>query len=106
VIGGTNAWCWIGGGKLHASSGDLAKVRWQWDLPAGRGELVDLPATFRGQPSTIAVLSGATVYGLEAATGRLRWRCEGPGPPARQLEVHVLGCPRADGLPLIAFHEV
>jgi outer membrane protein assembly factor BamB len=97
---------WIGDGKLHASSGDLAAVRWQWDLPAGRGELVDSPTTSLGEPSTIAVWSGDTVYGLEPATGRLRWRCEGPGPPARQLEAHVLGCPGADGLPLIAFHEI
>ncbi len=97
---------WIGDGKLHASSGDLAAVRWQWNLPAGHGELVDLPVTSLGEPSTIAVWSGDAVYGLEPATGRLRWRCEGPGPPARQLEANVLGCPGADGLPLIAFHEI
>ena len=97
---------WIGDGKLHASSGDLAAVRWQWDLPAGRGELVELPATATGAPPAIAVWSGDTVYGLEAATGRLRWCCEGPGPPARQLEVQILGCPRAGALPLIAFHEI
>ena len=97
---------WIGDGKLHASSGDLAAVRWQWNLPTGRGELVDLPTTATREPPAVAVWSGDAVYGLEAATGRLRWRCEGPGPPARQLAVHVLGFPRADGLPLIAFHEM
>jgi outer membrane protein assembly factor BamB len=97
---------WIGDGKLHASSGDLAAVRWQWNLPTSRGELVDLPTTATREPPAVAVWSGGAVYGLEAATGRLRWRCEGPGPPARQLAVHILGFPRADGLPLIAFHEM
>jgi hypothetical protein len=48
----------------------------------------------------VAVRNGHAVFGVDGATGTLRWRCEGPGTP-------VAVDPPADsaGLPCVWFHE-
>jgi hypothetical protein len=89
----------IQGNMVQALDDKLARPVWQWPLPGGRGEILDIHPAGKAHPAVVVVRSGNTAYGLDGRTGRLRWRCDGPGRP-----VASLAGDNADGLPLIWFH--
>jgi outer membrane protein assembly factor BamB/tRNA A-37 threonylcarbamoyl transferase component Bud32 len=57
------------------------KPLWEWPLPNGAGEVLDIHPAGNGQAAVVVVRSRNVVYGLDGPTGRLRWRCDGPGRP-------------------------
>jgi outer membrane protein assembly factor BamB len=64
---------------------DGLKDWWSWKLPAQDGSLVKIEPARQGQPATVVVASGGSVYGLDGSTGRPRWRCEGVKTPVALL---------------------
>lgn len=102
---GSDELLWIGDGRLHVRDGDLLRAHWDWPLPEHKGEILSVLLAGNNFPAVIAIWSGRSVYGVETTTGRLRWHCDGPGAPARQLSPHVLGATRPQGLPWVSFHE-
>jgi outer membrane protein assembly factor BamB/tRNA A-37 threonylcarbamoyl transferase component Bud32 len=61
------------------------KPLWEWPLPNGAGEILDIHPAANGHPAVVVVRSRNVVYGLDGPTGRLRWRCDGPGRPVACL---------------------
>jgi tRNA A-37 threonylcarbamoyl transferase component Bud32/outer membrane protein assembly factor BamB len=76
-----------------------ATTLWEWPLPGGVGEILDIQPAQHHQPALVAVRSGKTAYGLDGCTGRLRWRCDGPGEPAA-----LQPCRDGGQLPGVVFH--
>jgi len=97
---------WIGEGKLHATGQGVEQALWEWPLPKENCAILDILPRKEQAPPTVAVWSGTGVYGLDAQTGHPRWRCPGPGAPARQLRTNVLGAADPRGLPLVMFEEM
>jgi outer membrane protein assembly factor BamB len=56
---------------------DGLKDWWSWELPAQDWSLLRIEPAQHGQPATVVVASGGSVYGLDGTTGHPRWRCEG-----------------------------
>jgi tRNA A-37 threonylcarbamoyl transferase component Bud32/outer membrane protein assembly factor BamB len=85
-------------GKVRAVRGDGRPI-WKedWPLPAGGDILAVLPAAGR-HGASVAVGSGNAVYGLDGRTGRLSWRCDGPG-----RATVVLSAAPPGGLPTVLF---
>jgi outer membrane protein assembly factor BamB len=75
------------------------KPLWQWPLPTGAGEILDIHPAGKGRPAVVVVRSGKAAYGLDGPTGRLRWRCDGPGRP-----VACLAPCSTEALPTVWFH--
>jgi hypothetical protein len=71
-------------GTLYALRDGL-KSWWSWKLPAQDWSLLRIKPARQGQPATVVVASGGSVYGLDGATGELRWRCDGVKTPAEIL---------------------
>jgi hypothetical protein len=85
--------------KVSAAGAQPSHVTlWEWPMPAA-GDILGFQPACNGRHAIVAVWSGGTVYGLDGATGQLRWRCDGPGQAAALL-------PEGDGseLPRILFH--
>ncbi len=72
---------------------------WEWPLPTGVGEILHIHPAGKAHPVVVVVRSGFAAYGLDGRTGRLRWKCDGPGRP-----VACLAGDNADGLPNVWFH--
>jgi outer membrane protein assembly factor BamB len=66
----------IENGTMYALRGGL-KDWWNWKLPAQDGSLVRIDPGRHGQPATVVVASGGSLYGLDGSTGHPRWRCDG-----------------------------
>jgi hypothetical protein len=64
------------------------------------GEILDIHPAGKGRPAVVVVRSGNAAYGLDGPTGRLRWRCDGPGRP-----VACLTLDSAEALPTVWFHK-
>jgi hypothetical protein len=64
---------------LQALGGESIEPLWKWPLAADETSLLEVIPAGRMFPSTIAIWSGKSVYGLSCATGRSRWRGEMPG---------------------------
>jgi hypothetical protein len=75
----------VADGKLRLTRGGIERrhLVWEWPLPGGSGDLMDVLGA--GERTTVVVRSGSTAYGLEGATGRESWRCFGPCPPTGLL---------------------
>jgi hypothetical protein len=67
------------GSKLSAFRDSADKPRWTWTLPAEGGRVLDVRPATPAAPTTIIVQSGNAVFGIAGPTGRVRWRCDGPG---------------------------
>jgi outer membrane protein assembly factor BamB/tRNA A-37 threonylcarbamoyl transferase component Bud32 len=89
----------IAGDKVQVVDGKFDKPLWEWPLPGGVGEILDIHPAGKGRPAVVVVRSGNAAYGLDGATGRLRWRCDGPGRP-----VACLAAESAAALPTVWFH--
>jgi hypothetical protein len=76
-----------------------AAVLWEWPPTGGAGDILGVQPPVGGYPAVVAVWSGGTVHGLDGPTGRLRWRCDGPGQP-----VALLPGPSPGEMPGILFH--
>jgi outer membrane protein assembly factor BamB len=78
----------LASGKLVALRDGIEQELWQWPLPGPGWRLPDIEPARPGQPVTVVVASGGSVYGLDGATGRPRWRCDvapTPGPVTAPL---------------------
>lgn len=89
----------IGNGKVQAlknprdARSAAEALLWEWTMPALVGDILDVkPASF------VAVRSAGVVHGLDSRSGRLRWRCDGPGRPAALRDT-------ADEPPVVLFHN-
>ncbi len=90
----------ISGGKLRAVRGN-GQPFWKqdWPVPGGAGQIVAFEAaSAKKEIPIIVVQAGRGIYGVDGRTGKLRWRCEGPGKFAGLLAVADTGPPR------VAFH--
>ncbi len=65
--------------------GRIAKPLWEWPLPGGLGDILDVHPAGKAHPAIVVVRCGDTVYGLDGRTGRPHWRCQGPGWPVACL---------------------
>jgi hypothetical protein len=65
----------VGGGQ---HSVDEARM-WEWALPSDSADILEVSVATTKSPATVVIRSGGTVYGVDGPTGRVRWRCEGPG---------------------------
>jgi outer membrane protein assembly factor BamB len=74
------------------------KPLWEWPLPNGAGEILDIHPAGNAHAAVVVVRSRNVVHGLDGPTGRLRWRCDGPGRP--------VACVAGDdeALPTVWFH--
>jgi hypothetical protein len=63
----------------NGDRGDLGARLWEWPLPGKDGQVLGVQPARRPLPAIVAVQCSNTVYGLDGTTGRLRWRCDGPG---------------------------
>jgi outer membrane protein assembly factor BamB/tRNA A-37 threonylcarbamoyl transferase component Bud32 len=79
-------------GKLLALYDGVTKIAWEGPPLTDVGNLLDL------EPGAVVVRSGRTIQGLDGRTGRVRWRCQGPGNFAGLLKA---GNPRV--LPRVLF---
>jgi outer membrane protein assembly factor BamB len=66
-------------GQVQVYSDGLEKPRWQWPVPDPLTAIVDILPAGPNQAGIIFVQAQSTVYGLDAVTGKLRCKCEGPG---------------------------
>jgi serine/threonine protein kinase/outer membrane protein assembly factor BamB len=87
-------------GLVNEGPQPAEKLLWEWPLPDGVGDILDVLPAGQELPAVVVVRSGGRVYGLDGRSGRLRWRCEGPGQPVAVLPGH-----QGSGLPAIVFHE-
>jgi outer membrane protein assembly factor BamB len=86
--------------KVNGPGHQLPHVTiWEWPLPGGAGDILAIQPAGAGRPAVVAAWSGGTVYGLDGATGQVRWRCDGSGQPAALLPPQ-----NPDELPSILFH--
>jgi outer membrane protein assembly factor BamB len=76
-----------------------AEPLWEWPLTGSAGGVLDVQPACKGRPAVVAVWSGSTVYGLDGATGKPRWRCDGPCNPTALAPGAGAG-----GMPGIVFH--
>ncbi|HKI33196.1 MAG TPA: PQQ-binding-like beta-propeller repeat protein [Gemmataceae bacterium] len=90
----------VAAGKLRLTRGGIERKHlvWEWPLPGGSGELLDVLG--EGERTTVVVRSGKTAHGLDGTTGRERWRCIGPCPPTGLLRPADPAAP-----PLVLFAE-
>jgi outer membrane protein assembly factor BamB len=90
----------IAEGKLRRTNGglDRANLRWEWPLPDGAGDVLDVLG--EGDQATVVVRSGNAVHGLNGGTGRVRWRCDGPCPATDLLPASDPAAP-----PLVLFAQ-
>jgi CHAT domain-containing protein/outer membrane protein assembly factor BamB len=84
--------CWLAGDTLYASiwQGTVKAVErasgkeiWSWrrPLPTSQDLLADVPLTaVRTDALVVAGFGDGAVFGLDAASGALRWRYDGDGP--------------------------
>jgi hypothetical protein len=89
----------IAGDKVQALDGKSDKPLWECPLPDGVGEILDIHPAGQSDPAVVVVRSGNAAYGLDGPTGRLRWRCDGPGRPVTCLASNDQGT-----LPRVWFH--
>jgi hypothetical protein len=73
-------------GKLTAARGGLQEVIWEWPLPEElRGDsnavkkVLEIRPPGKDHPALVVVLLKDSLFGLNGLTGRLEWRCRGPG---------------------------
>jgi outer membrane protein assembly factor BamB len=85
----------VSGGKRQPP----ARTLWEWPLAGAAGGVLGVVSAGKGCRAVAAVWSGGTVYGLDGATGKPRWRCDGPGQPAALLPGGGAGA-----MPAIIFH--
>jgi hypothetical protein len=73
---------------VYAVSDAAGHTLWQWPVPEGTGaaEIWAVRPGKAGRPGTVVVRAGSTVVGLDSATGRPRWRGQGPGEPQALLD--------------------
>jgi hypothetical protein len=90
--------------ELWATRDGWKPARWRWRPPGGAGEIVGVVPGNRGRSATVAVQSGAVVYGLDGKSGKERWRCDGPAQAGNQHVTSAL-LPAADprDLPRVLF---
>jgi tRNA A-37 threonylcarbamoyl transferase component Bud32/outer membrane protein assembly factor BamB len=72
---------------------------WDWPLPVGIGDIMDVRPADNKHTAVVVVRSGNTAYGLDGPTGRRRWRCDGPGQP-----IAILPTVDPSELPDVWFH--
>src|SRR5262249_29640168 len=72
---------------------------WEWPLPDKAGKILGIHPAHKPYPAIVVVQGTNTVYGLDGTTGRLRWRCDGPGLPAA-----IIPADNPRDLPGIIFH--
>ncbi len=65
--------------KVQVYGGNLEKPRWQWPLPDPVAGILDVVPGSSNQPGIVFMQAKGIVYGLDGATGKLRWKCHGPG---------------------------
>ncbi len=65
-------------GALQALGGESIEPLWKWRLAADDATIVDVLPAGKRFPTTIAIWSGKSIYGLSCETGRPRWRGEMP----------------------------
>src|SRR5262249_48327362 len=66
-------------GHVQAYGGERQQPRWQWQVPDPLTGILDVMPAGPDQPAIVFVQAQGTVYGLDGATGKLRWKCRGPG---------------------------
>jgi outer membrane protein assembly factor BamB len=74
---GTDEVLFVDDGHLIATRGNLNEEVWRAPLHDGVG-VVEAVLPRAGGSADVAVRTGRFVLGLDGATGRVRWRCEGP----------------------------
>jgi outer membrane protein assembly factor BamB/tRNA A-37 threonylcarbamoyl transferase component Bud32 len=89
----------INGDKVQALDDRFDKSLWEWPLPDGVGEILDIHPGGKAHPAVVVVRSGNAAYGLDGRTGRPRWKCDGSGEPVASLPAD-----NAEGLPTVWFH--
>jgi outer membrane protein assembly factor BamB len=93
--------------RVRASRGGVEDVLWEWPVPGASAEILAVQPGRNGQPATVVVRAGRTVYGLAGPTGRPCWRCEDPRPATGRLhdpELLLLGSDDTRGWPHVAFY--
>jgi outer membrane protein assembly factor BamB/tRNA A-37 threonylcarbamoyl transferase component Bud32 len=86
-------------GKVHATHGGILDEMWTWTPPSSDTSIMQIEPAKAGRPATVVVRSGASIYGLDGATGQPRWRCEVEGNTAPFL----LHTDDPQGLPRVVF---
>jgi serine/threonine protein kinase len=76
--GGKQALLFFDEGTLQALGGAAIEPLWKWPLPGEDANLLEVLPAGKTFPTTIAIWSGKSIYGLSCATGRPRWRGEMP----------------------------
>jgi hypothetical protein len=82
---GADELLFFGDNELLATRGDPTHVLWRWPLPDDHWRLLDIWPAQAGRPTVVIVQAAKTVYGLAGPTGKLLWRCAGPGVPTAVL---------------------
>jgi outer membrane protein assembly factor BamB/tetratricopeptide (TPR) repeat protein len=62
---------------LRVTADGAERVLWEWALPHGFGQVLEILPPAGGRPATIVVQAGDDVYGLAGPTGIPVWRCDG-----------------------------
>jgi outer membrane protein assembly factor BamB len=92
---------------VRASRGGVERVLWEWRVPGEPAEILGVQPGGKGQPATVIVRAGRTVYGLSGPTGRPCWRCEDPRCSLANRPVPVLALLDSDdprGWPRVVFY--
>jgi hypothetical protein len=82
-------------GRLLAFRDGIDKPLWTWPLPSVEGKVLAVRPATSVAPTTIIVESGNAIFGIAGTTGKVRWRCDGPGPLIGMLSEGDNGKPAA-----------
>lgn len=59
------------------NEGAAIHTLWEWPMPFGFGDIMELRRTADDEPRIIAC-SGSTIFEIEGLTGKIDWTCDGP----------------------------
>jgi hypothetical protein len=94
--------------RVRASRGGVEQVLWEWPALGEPVEILGVQPGRNGQPATVIVRAGRTVYGLIGPTGRPCWRCEDPLPGTahpQSTDLFLLDSKDPRGWPRVGFYS-
>jgi hypothetical protein len=93
---GKEALVYVSQGKVRAVDG-AGRLVWreEWPVPGG-GDILDVLPPAPNRAALVVVRAGGAVYALDGRSGRLSYRCSGPGRP-----IAALPAARAGDLPAV-----